>query len=61
MHKLHWPRVSVYTYLRFCHQVRCATDEEKNEEFAVVVVDLAELEFDSADSGGEEIVDHCDD
>jgi hypothetical protein len=27
----------------------------------VVVVDLAELESDSADSGSEEIVDHCDD
>jgi len=27
----------------------------------VVVVGLVELEFDSADFGSEEVVDHCDD
>jgi hypothetical protein len=61
MHKLHWLRVGVCTYLRFCHPVRYATDEEKNEELVVVVVDLVELESDSADLRSKEVVDHCDD
>ena len=62
MHKLHWLRVDVNFYLRFCYPVRYAlTGEEKNEEFVVVVVGLVELEFDSADFGSEEVVDHCDD
>ena len=38
-----------------------ARQRGKNEELVVVVVDLVELEFDSADFGREEVVDHCDD
>ena len=62
MHKLHWLRVGVHFYLRFCYPVRYARQvKRKMGEFVVVVVGLVELEFDSADFGSEEVVDYCND